>query len=285
MMFHCIIASLTKEGLAKITVWKNQYTINGHKSAICLLKIVIRESYLDTNLTSRHIREELMSLDKYMVECGYDIGKFNLHVKTQLEALMARGKNTNDLLAYLFKGYKAAKDKKFIAYIELKQIEYDDGADYSADKLMTLANNKYKDLVRDKIWLAPTEEEQHIMALQAKLQQLQKSKPNSKANDKKPKEKKEKDGKEKGKKPDWFLKEPPKDKMNVPKEYKKNKYYWCPKHKKYVMHKPEDCKLKLDENKEGKEKPEEKGNNASIPMGNKKLQLMKATQALLDEEE
>jgi hypothetical protein len=70
------------------------------------------------------------------------------------------------------------------------------------------------------------------------LQQLQKSKPNSKANDKKPKEKKEKDGKEKGKKPDWFLKEPPKDKMNVTKEYKKNKYYWCPKHKKYVMHKP-----------------------------------------------
>jgi predicted deacetylase len=42
----------------------------------------------------------------------------NLHVQSLIEALNARGETTTDLLTNLFKGYKAAKDEKFIKYIE-----------------------------------------------------------------------------------------------------------------------------------------------------------------------
>jgi hypothetical protein len=47
--------------------------------------------------------------------------KSNLHVQSLIEALNARGEMTTDLLTSLFKGYKAAKDEKFVEYIEKKE--------------------------------------------------------------------------------------------------------------------------------------------------------------------
>jgi len=78
---ECIRNSISKEGRAKITIWEKDYTIRGYPSGNLLLKVMIRECYLDTNATSGGIRAKLSSLDAYLPTVGYDVLKFNMYVK------------------------------------------------------------------------------------------------------------------------------------------------------------------------------------------------------------
>ena len=86
-----------------------------------MLKIIIRESHLDTNATTTTIRNKLSSLDVHIPTIGYDITKFNGYVKMLIDSLHARGEVTHDLLPNLFKGYKAVSDKKFLNYVSHKE--------------------------------------------------------------------------------------------------------------------------------------------------------------------
>ena len=88
-----------------------------------MLKVYIRESHIDTNATSSHIRTQLSSLDDHMAKLGNNIDKFNQYVKTLLEGLATRGETSNDTLCNLFKGCKAASDQVFVKYIESKEKE------------------------------------------------------------------------------------------------------------------------------------------------------------------
>ena len=80
-LYRCLMASLSKEGKKKILIWESQYTINGLGSGTLLLKIIVRESHLDTNATSASIRTKLTDLDRYLPTIGHDITKFNTYVK------------------------------------------------------------------------------------------------------------------------------------------------------------------------------------------------------------
>jgi hypothetical protein len=62
-LYLCIMNSLTKAGKSRVKIWKNQYTVGGFKSGACLLKVIIRESHIDTNATTGHIRTRLTMLD------------------------------------------------------------------------------------------------------------------------------------------------------------------------------------------------------------------------------
>jgi predicted deacetylase len=62
----------------------------------------------------------------------------NLHVQSLIEALNVRGETTTDLLTNLFKGYKAAKDEKFIKYIEKKEEYYEEGNGLGANELCNM---------------------------------------------------------------------------------------------------------------------------------------------------
>jgi hypothetical protein len=103
-LYECLNNSLTTEGLAKVRINEVEY-MHGNPplpSGLLFLKIVIRESYLDSNATSSMIRIQLSNLDTYIVQAGNDINKFNKHVQALLEALNARGETTSDLLTNLF---------------------------------------------------------------------------------------------------------------------------------------------------------------------------------------
>jgi hypothetical protein len=117
-MYYCIMNSLSKAGNSKIKIWKSQCTVGGYKSGVCLLKVVIRESHIDTNATTGHIRTRLSCLDTYLPTIGNDIVKFNQYVNTLIEGLTSRDETTQDLLTNLFKGYKAASGRQFVAYIK-----------------------------------------------------------------------------------------------------------------------------------------------------------------------
>jgi hypothetical protein len=113
--------SISKEGKNKMLIWRQQYTVDDFSSGNLLLKIIIRESHLDTNATTSSIRTKMSNLDSYSMTIGSDITKFNGYVRLFIDSLAARGETSNDLLTNLFKGYEAATDKTFVDYIGRKK--------------------------------------------------------------------------------------------------------------------------------------------------------------------
>jgi hypothetical protein len=277
-LYHCIRATLTKEAMAKIALFRAEYTIDGTASGLLLLKVVIRESHIDTNATTKFIRERLSSLDTYMKSISSDVEKFNQYVKDQLNSLAARGQATQDLLANLFKGYKAASDKKFQEYIQKKEDDYDDGMEIQPMQLMQLALNKYKTLVEGGKWNAQTEEEERIIALEAQLRQLANPKKNNR--DKKNQKDSKKKGEKKGKKPKWMTVKP-KDGEPNHKTVDNKKYWYCPNHEAWVRHSPSECKgINFKGNKSDKNPEEKESEKKSETVSKKKSKALKLSQAL-----
>ena len=64
--------------MAKVNIHDDQYMIGKPKipSALCFLKVLIRESYLDSNATTSMIRTRLATLDELLAEVGNYIDKF-----------------------------------------------------------------------------------------------------------------------------------------------------------------------------------------------------------------
>jgi hypothetical protein len=71
-LYECLNNSLTTEGLAKVRINEAKY-MRGKPllpSGILFLKILIRESYLDSNATTSMIRTQLSNLDTYIGQVG-----------------------------------------------------------------------------------------------------------------------------------------------------------------------------------------------------------------------
>ena len=133
-----------------LTIWESEYMINNIPSGALLLKIIIRESHIDTNATSSAIRLRLSNLDVYINTINDDIPKFNIYVREQITSLAARGQASDDLLTNLFKGYLAVSDRTFHRYIQEKQERYEEGsADITVNQLMHLAKTKYS-IIKEK---------------------------------------------------------------------------------------------------------------------------------------
>jgi len=251
-LYQCITKSLTEAGQAKVMLSHSDYIVDGSPSGVALIKVIVRISYVDTNATVLTIRNNLSTLDTCMVTMDSNVEKFNDYVKTQMEALAARGETTNDIIANLFKGYKAASDDKFYKFIERKEESYEEGNDITHEQLMQQALNKYSSLVEKGLWKAPTESEERIIALEAELKQV---KAAARKSNKKRRSQREKASKtsEKEKKPDWMSIEP---KEGAPKTKTVNKklYHWCPAHKSWVRHAPKDCKKAKASEKSNKDK-------------------------------
>ena len=264
MLYKSLFNSLTEAGRKKILIWKKDYIVHDedldivHRPCgILLLKVIIRESHIDTNATTTSIRNKLSSLDEYISKIGQDITKFNGYVQTQLTALETCGETTMDLLANLFKGYLACSDKNFVKYIQSKEEKYEEGEDMNPKRLMLLADTKYKTLVEKGIWDAPSAEEEKIIALQAKYESLKrqfntnknKTDKSSDPSDQPEKnDKKKKTNKKTPPKPDWMYVEPSADKLHEPRMWNGKPWHWCsPKtggkcDGAYRRHKPSQCK-------------------------------------------
>ena len=77
MLYRCLMNSISKEGKKKILVWEDQYQIGQYNSGNLLLKIIVHESHLNTNVTSSSIRKKLTNMDRYLPTIDQDITKFN----------------------------------------------------------------------------------------------------------------------------------------------------------------------------------------------------------------
>ena len=253
MLYKCLMSSLTNNAKKRISLWSEQYRIGDNDlcSGVALLKIIIRESHLDTNATTNQIRTKLSNLDSYILTVDSDIGKFNQYVKLLIQSLTARNQKTSDLLINLFKGYGAVSDEVFRAWLMHKQDDHEEGEEMTPDELMIAAKNKYDTMVEKGTWNAPTAEEK-IVALEAKFNSTMKSlnkkvtfdsskkKQGSKSGgDKLSSKKKEGDHPKKWKAPKQG------EKKEV--EFKGHTWYWCGKDtggkcEKWRAHKPKECK-------------------------------------------
>lgn len=278
MLYECLLNSISNEGKKQILLHRDQYIIDTNPggannqrlpSGLCLLKIIIRESHLDTNATTAMIRLKLSNLDSFMPTVGNDITKFNGYVKMLVDTLGSRGKHTEDLIINLFKGYGAVADKVFVEYMAKKQDEFDEGTDFTPQQLMQLADAKYRTMKEKKIWEAPSETEEKIMALEARLEKIknqQKGWDKKRKSDSKgggnPGKAPKKDQKGKPKKdttkPKWMTQRPSDADLNKPRKWNGKDWHWCSKETggkcdpgEYRRHTPAQCEGKA--HKRGKD--------------------------------
>jgi hypothetical protein len=254
-----LMESLSTTGMQCVQVWKDQYSLHGLDSGGCLLKVIIRESYLDSNATVNTLRTNLSNLDKYIQDNGSDLVAFNAYVQSQLDGLSARGETTNDLIINLFKAYKVINDLPFKQYITHIKDNHDDGTKiYTEHELMQKTVTFYKKAIQDKEWEEPSEEQKNVLALQTELKTLKKKTEKQVKFDKSTKQAKDqkasslkKKKKQKGlTRPDWLENNtPPKDPKAMKFRLWNNvKWYWCAPDSggkckgNWRRHSPDECK-------------------------------------------
>ena len=237
-MYQCLMSSISEQGKSKILIWEKDYLIGELVSGNLLLKVIIRESHLDSNATTSSIRSSLANLEEYLPQVGHDITKFNQYVKLMIQALGARGETTQDLLTNLFDGHAASSDRCFKEYIAKKNDEYDEGNAIEPDKLMELADLKFKALKVKGRWNAPSEEEEKILALEAKVKILSQQKAPKRNHTP------TKSGRGK-KKPEW-MSEPPGVGAKT-RTWNEKPWHWCDQSTggkcggAWRVHKPSEC--------------------------------------------
>ena len=298
MMYMCLLNSLTKEAKMKVQIWEEEYMIENNQgtkvpSGNLLLKVIIRESHLDTNATTQAIRTKLSNLDRYIVTIGNDITKFNGYVKSLVQSLAARGEKTEDLLSNLFKGYQAVSDKMFLKYIGGKQEKYEEGKRYSPDQLMQLADNKFRLLKEKGIWDAPSESEEKILALEAKIAALSRSAHRATTTPKlkktgmdneheRPSQKTNKRTRQNNEKPQWMFVKPKDEDLRKPRMWNGTQWWFCHRdtggkcNGVYRVHKPQDCKGMAAKKVKGTDRPNGTSENHS-----RSLQLAKAMSTII----
>ena len=158
----------------KMVSEEQQYAINNHHSAALVFKVAMNKAIVDTRATASHFRTNLASLDAYMSSVNSDIDKFNLYVKQAVRGLKARRERTDDLMIYLFKGYKTATNEEFVKYITQKEQSYNEGSDLTYEQLMTFAHNDFENSKRNGIWGSKTPDQRQIVALQSSLNKVKK---------------------------------------------------------------------------------------------------------------
>jgi len=260
-MMQAILNSMSLPGFNKVQVWKEQWMVGDIPAALLLVKVIIRKAFIDTNATTRILREKLSSLPEQLAKFNNDITALNSFVMVTLSQLNARGESTTDLLPNLFKGYLSTGDCVFTTYIEKKQEEYDEGSSLTHTQLMEKAANKYKTMVENGTWMAPSAEEKKIIALEAKLQKMQQKErkppsfkpPNNGPNTNKPrgqagkgqKGKSKPNPKNKQRIEEWMTKYPGDDFVakGLSKTVNGKQWWWCKLHKRFVRHKTSECKL------------------------------------------
>ena len=261
-MYHCIKNSLTDAAEKSILSERDKYHNHNQPSGPLLYKLLMQKAIIDTIATESLFRENLTNLDSYMSSVKSDIKVFNEYVKLNYEGLRARGGKCDDIMIHLFKAYLAVSDKRFVRYMELKKINYDDGNPITPEELMALALNQYAIINKQELWNAKTPEEEQVIALAAQFNKLKDenlklAKSLKKKNEKKNESKK--DDKDKGKTKKkantegmaWRFVAPTEGAAKK-KQVNGKDWFWCPYHKSWTRHNPEAknpedrCRLEPD---------------------------------------
>lgn len=162
----------------------------------------------------------------------------------------------------------------------------------SSDKLMQLADNKYRLLKEREEWDAPSPEEEKIMALEAAVQKLSKKRKNEpKKYVEKTKKSKDQSGKRKFvnvPKPDWMHQRPRDEDLLKPKEWNGKRWWYCHPETggkcdgEYRRHEPKDCQGKAFMGKRRKSPSREDETVDKPNPGKRELKVAEALSTIVD---
>jgi hypothetical protein len=277
----CIMNSLSHDAKHRIGVWADDYTLEGEIQTLLLLKVIIRESRGDTNHRKLVLRQQLSSLDLKVESLGWSITKLHTHVKDTVEDLTALGETTQDLLANLFKAYAKVPDDEFVLYVNTKRQMYDEGTNYTPEQIMTFAGDKYKQRVEDKTWIAPSKDQEKIVALEAAVAKLSKKNKTS-TNNTTSTTTSNNNGPQRA---PWQMVKPTESeiKNKYTKKVDGKVFKWCNKHGFWSKHSTEQCrlteKIAMDDGDDDK-KQKAKTKSTSSTTQNKKAKLVQALESI-----
>ena len=126
----------------------------------------------------------------------------------------------------------SVKDPHFVDYVNEKLSRYEEGKPMEADQLMTLTANKYKNMMIQIQWEAPSLHDATLQALESKVEKLQQEPKNApKQQQQKNPHKKKEDQSTNPQRPKWLInnEKPQKGQLSRIRVWNGNKWYWCSK--------------------------------------------------------
>lgn len=275
MLYEALVKSLTEDAYDEITDYLDDYTVNGTKCGLLLLKVIIRESTTDATIAPDTIRQELANSPLKFRELGYDVTKFNSWVRLMEKQLRQHGETSTDLRTHIFAAYQISNNEEFRNYIaSIKDQLRDKRLDTLTPKtLMAFAKSKVDQMEKDAKYAnigSSNNKDEHILALEAQL--LEATKKIDKLTKSFSDKKKPKGNFKKDNRPKPFPKElktaTKPDDSSKPRVIDGVQYWWCDKHQKWGRHKTSECRTG-------------KANSSAKPVTDKQSRTIKAVAALI----
>jgi hypothetical protein len=117
MLYNFLFDSLTTEGLNKVNIDPELFTINDEQDGLCFLRTIITKAQMDTIGTVQTLRSAIGALPTKIVEMSANIEDFHQHVNTLTNTLDSYGQTYPKLIMNLFKSYTLIEDNEFKTYI------------------------------------------------------------------------------------------------------------------------------------------------------------------------
>jgi len=249
MLFSAVKDSLSKNGLTRVFQRQEDFTVHGKESGVLVVKTVLDESGLTTNVTVMALKRELTELKEIIERMKWNILKFNGKVNMIVLQLTQQGSEAQDLVHQLLPAYLTCPDKQFRAYIQTKKNSFEDGTNLTAKSLMNSAKHKYTTLNENKEWNAEAEMDESHIALKVKV--LERKLKDLKKRGKKSPAKKGKGhfNTKRGQKDGWKMIAPKNGEPNTI-TVKGKEFHWCSIKNgagrgcgcnMWTVHKPEQC--------------------------------------------
>jgi hypothetical protein len=241
MFYHFLFASLTPEARNKVNVDPTAYTIGGNEEGLCFLRTIITKAQLDTIGTAETLRASIGKLETKIVELTGNIIDFHLHVNTITNALDSYGQAYPELILNLFKAYSVVEDNEFTTYVMVTRFGYNANPGlYNVRSLMDGVENIYKLRIEAGTWKPSlTSQTNEIAALQAQITALT-AQVGTGNNNSTTTNQNQRNQRQAKKEKDAWKSVPPtgNEKTTI---FENRTYHWCPNHKMWTMHKPEEC--------------------------------------------
>ena len=175
MLYHFLFESLDESFKAMILLKNHNYQVTmgtyTTEDRPCLLRQIIVSTF---RARASQIHESLVDMAQQLETQKVNITKFNEWEEEQVTILQSRGEEAHDCLTHLWKTYQKALDAKFIEHITNLCNDFITGkSDFTAQELMNLADTMYKARVQMKEWALLSAEQEEIVALNAKITQLE----------------------------------------------------------------------------------------------------------------
>ena len=245
-MSTCILNSLTDDALIEIRIVRAQFTVNEIHHGPLLLWVIIQRATINVKASAALLRQKLWNAPETLRIKKYDVREFNAYIGDIMFQLRARGEEAPDTLLHLFRAYKTAPNADFVQYVKHKENLYEEAEiEMTPQKIMDMAITKFNTLKEQDAWDQDNSSNEEIIALKAEIALLKQN------NKRKPEQNKKGDERH-----SW------KEKKVTGKEVlvKNNKtYHWCPYHRAYTIHKPEECRMAT-------KKPKTDKGNEEVPI-------------------